>query len=80
MSPSSLELRRPSRAENQLRLPWIVLISPLWAMRRKGCANGQLGKVFVEKREWTIAIVAFMRSSNKSGKNGFSCIVVSMPL
>ena len=49
-------------------------------MRRKGCANGQLGKVFVEKREWTIAIVAFMRSSNKSGKNGFSCIVVSMPL
>ncbi len=79
-SPSSSELRRPSRADSQLRLPWIVLISPLWASRRNGCASGQLGNVFVEKRECTIAIFAFMRESDRSGKNGVSCIVVSMPL
>ena len=79
-SPSSSELSLPSRADSQLRLPWMVLISPLCAIRRNGWANGQLGKVFVEKRECTIAIVVFMRSSSKSGKNPVSCMVVSMPL
>ena len=31
-----------------LRLPQSVLISPLWASRRNGCASGQLGRVLVE--------------------------------
>ena len=30
------------------RLPQSVLISPLWASRRKGWASGQLGRVLVE--------------------------------
>ena len=79
-SPSNSLLRRPSRAESQLRLPWMVLISPLWASRRNGWASGQLGKVLVEKREWTMAMVAFMRSSFRSSKKWVSCMVVSMPL
>ncbi|KFI84105.1 hypothetical protein BPULL_1871 [Bifidobacterium pullorum] len=79
-SPSSSELRRPSRACSQLRLPWMVLISPLWASRRKGWASGQLGNVLVEKRECTMATRAAIRSSLRSGKNPVSCMVVSMPL
>ena len=43
---SNLEVR----ARDQLRLPSIVLISPLCASMRNGCASGQRGKVFVEKR------------------------------
>ena len=31
------------------------MISPLWQSARKGCARLQLGKVLVEKREWTSA-------------------------
>src|SRR6266702_2218389 len=38
------------RAFIQLTLPRMVLISPLWAMYRYGCASFQLGNVFVEKR------------------------------
>ena len=37
-----------SRARIQLTFPWSVLISPLWASIRYGCASSQLGKVFVE--------------------------------
>ena len=47
---------------------------------RNGWASGHEGNVFVEKRECTVATVVFMRSSDRSGKNGLSCIVVSMPL
>ena len=36
------------RARIQLRLPWTVLISPLCAIIRNGCASGHDGKVFVE--------------------------------
>ncbi len=36
------------RARIQFRLPCTVLISPLWAIIRNGCARGQDGKVFVE--------------------------------
>ena len=32
----------------QLALPETVLISPLWASMRKGCASFQVGKVLVE--------------------------------
>ena len=43
---SSLEVR----ARDQLRLPSMVLISPLCANILNGCAKGQRGKVLVEKR------------------------------
>ena len=45
----------PCRERMAFTLPRSVLISPLWLMNRKGCARSQLGKVFVEKRECTIA-------------------------
>ena len=32
----------------QLTLPFSVLISPLWASMRKGCASHHCGKVLVE--------------------------------
>ncbi len=69
-----------SRARIQLRLPMTVLISPLWAMNRNGWASGQLGKVLVEKREWTRPIADSTRSSTRSGKKRSSWSVVSMPL
>ena len=43
-------------ARDQLRLPSIVLISPLCANILKGCARGQRGKVLVEKRWWNTQI------------------------
>ena len=45
-----------SRANILSAFPRIVLISPLWRIRRFGCARSQLGSVFVEKRECTSAI------------------------
>ena len=54
-SPKSSLSMTPWRAFIQLMLPRRVLISPLWLMKRFGCARSQLGKVFVEKRECTIA-------------------------
>ena len=44
-------------------LPRTVLISPLWAIIRYGCASSQLGNVLVEKREWTRANAVSVRSS-----------------
>ena len=41
------ERSAPSRARIQFTFPHSVLISPLWASRRNGCARGQLGNVFV---------------------------------
>ena len=69
-----------SRARIQLRLPLTVLISPLWAMKRYGWASGHEGKVLVEKREWTSASAEANRRSDRSGKNGSSWPVVSIPL
>ena len=71
---------RLSRVRIQLRLPCTVLISPLWAMNRYGCASGQLGKVFVLKRLCTSASALSMRSSPRSGKKIANCGVVNMPL
>ena len=79
-SPSSSLASVPSRAAIQLRLPRTVLISPLWATIRNGCASGQDGNVFVEKRECTSAISEAYRGSDRSAKNGSSWPVVSMPL
>jgi hypothetical protein len=69
-----------SRARIQFLLPWTVLISPLCAMKRYGWASGQAGKVLVEKREWISARALAKARSDRSGKNGSSCPVVSMPL
>ena len=81
MSPGIRSLSSSaSRARIQLRLPRAVLISPLWAMKRNGCAKGQLGNVLVENRLCTITSADSMRSSLRSGKKFSSCSVVSMPL
>ena len=44
--------RLMSRALCQLTLPIKVLISPLCARHRNGCAKGHFGLVLVEKRLW----------------------------
>ena len=56
----------PSRARIQLKLPLTVLISPLCAIMRYGCASSQEGKVLVEKRWCTIAIAETTRASARS--------------
>jgi hypothetical protein len=55
-----------SRACIQLMFPWSVLISPLWALIRCGCASSQLGKVLVENREWTMASALARSGSRRS--------------
>ena len=55
------------RARIQLTLPRSVLISPLWQIRRNGCARSQVGNVLVEKRWWTIASADTMLSSAGRG-------------
>ncbi|SKZ72266.1 Uncharacterised protein [Mycobacteroides abscessus subsp. abscessus] len=52
-SPNSDVSISASRARIQFSLPVTVLISPLCATRRNGCASGHDGKVLVEKRECT---------------------------
>ena len=54
------------RALAQSRLPLMVLISPLCAKYRKGCASGQRGNVLVEKRWWNTQILDSRRSSARS--------------
>lgn len=78
--PKRAEPSWDSRARIQLRLPLTVLISPLCATKRYGWASGQLGKVLVENREWTSEIAVAKRRSERSGKNGSSWPVVSIPL
>ncbi len=48
MSPNALEAIRISWLFIQLTLPFSVLISPLCASMRKGCASHHCGKVLVE--------------------------------
>ncbi len=52
---------------SQLRLPCMVLISPLWAMNRKGWASFQEGKVLVANRECTNPKALTKRASCRSG-------------
>ena len=54
-SPSTSVESTASRASIQARLPRMVLISPLCASSLKGWASPHVGKVLVEKREWTTA-------------------------
>src|SRR6476619_4604649 len=63
-SPKRSETSWDSRAAIQLRLPLTVLISPLCATERYGCASGHDGKVFVENRECTSAIAEAKRRSD----------------
>ena len=80
-SPGILALASfASRACMRLRFPRTVLISPLCATKRNGCASGQDGNVLVENLLCTIAMALAHRSSRRSGKNCGNCIVVSMPL
>ncbi len=67
VSPSSGLASWDWRARIQFLLPLTVLISPLWAMVRNGCASGQDGKVLVENREWTMASFVLKRLSDRSG-------------
>ena len=78
--PNSLEAICDSRARIQLTLPMSVLISPLWAITRYGCASGQLGNVFVEKRECTSAIALAILGWLRSGKKRRSWSGMSIPL
>ncbi len=48
MSPKAEEAMRISWLFIQFTLPLSVLISPLWANMRKGCASHHCGKVLVE--------------------------------
>ncbi|MNC96575.1 hypothetical protein D3C83_139870 [compost metagenome] len=61
-------------------LPPTVLISPLCAMNRLGCARSHDGKVLVENREWIIARWLSKSVSARSGKKGKSWLAVSIPL
>ena len=54
-SPNSGDSRHGSRIRNALRLPRSVLISPLCARCRNGCASAHVGTVLVEYRWWTSA-------------------------
>ena len=55
------------RARIQLTLPRRVLISPLWALSRKGWARSQRGRTLVEKRAWTMASRETVAPSVRSG-------------
>ena len=66
-SGNSGESNLALRALDQLRLPSMVLISPLWASMRKGCASGQRGKVLVEKRWWNTQIAVSSEGLFRSG-------------
>ncbi len=79
-SPSTSDFSRPSRARIQLMLPVSVLISPLCATYRYGCASGHDGKVFVLKRWCTSASADSRSGSARSGNIGRICSAVSMPL
>ena len=71
---------RASRARIRFRLPRMVLISPLCATNRNGCASGHDGNVLVEKRLCTMTMALVSRTSCRSAKYRPSCSVVSMPL
>ncbi len=65
-SPNTGARSTGSREAIQRTLPRSVLISPLCATRRYGCALAQLGKVFVEKRWCTSAMAVSARGSARS--------------
>ena len=60
--------------------PRMVLISPLCTINRFGCARSQLGLVFVEKRECTMAMADTKSPLWRSAKNVRSCPTRNIPL
>ena len=64
--PNFADCSRLRREFIQLRLPCTVLISPLCAMKRNGCARSHVGKVLVEKRECTTAMALTNSGSRRS--------------
>ena len=80
MSGNSGERNLPVRAAAQLRLPVMVLISPLWASRRKGWASGQRGMVLVEKRWWNRQMALARSGSARSGKKPARSTGIISPL
>ena len=56
MSGSAAHWYFGARAWAQERLPLMVLISPLWARKRKGWQSFHFGIVLVEKRSWKTQI------------------------
>ena len=78
-SPKSSEASSLSRARIQFTLPMSVLISPLWAITRYGWASGQLGNVFVLKRECTSASALRISGCRRSGKKLRSWSGMSIP-
>ncbi len=56
-----------ARALAQRRLPSMVLISPLWASSRNGCASFQAGAVLVEKRWWNTTTLDTISGRARSG-------------
>lgn len=52
-SPNFCDCMLPSLDRAHALLPRTVLISPLWAAQRIGCARSHDGNVLVENREWT---------------------------
>ena len=68
------------RAFDQQRLPSMLLISPLWASRRNGCASGQRGSVLVEKRWWNTTARASSSGRDRSGNNWRRWLGRTMPL
>src|SRR5215468_11071781 len=66
-SPKCSEDTDACRAAIQLLLPRSVLISPLWAIMRYGCASDQVGNVLVEKRWCTSASALSKSLSCRSG-------------
>ena len=80
MLPNASLLSTLSRAFIHPRLPRMVLISPLWAKSRKGCASDHVGNVLVLKRECISARPLVRYGFDKSGKYCLSPTDDSMPL
>ena len=59
--------QRAPRAIDHCRFPSIVLISPLCASSRNGCASFQAGAVLVEKRWWNTTTLAARSARARSG-------------
>ena len=79
-SPKASLERTLSLACIQPRLPRMVLISPLWANKRNGCARLQVGNVLVLNRECTNARPLVRYGLVKSGKYWRTCIEDNIPL
>ena len=69
-----------SLASIQARLPRMVLISPLCASRRNGCAKLQVGNVLVLKRECTNASPLVKYGCVRSLKYSRTWVDESIPL